>query len=179
MMKKHTTRTSLLAFLLFVSLFIISLLMLFGTCELTFLATQLEHNYPVIYLDCGYLVPIAGIFLFLPLSIFMLWQYLYLKKWNLHLSSKHLSTRILTVVAVVSILIVFPGQSIEKSRIEKIAEQHGYQPCPPFTLLMGSATIDAWVKDFSLCNDPEVDRLARYGYRNEPAKIAKLLADRE
>ncbi|WP_055733184.1 hypothetical protein [Agarivorans gilvus] len=101
------------------------------------------------------------------------------KKRNLHLGPKHLSVKTLTVVAIFSILIILPGQSLEKSRIEKIAEQHGYQPCPPFTLLMGSVSIDAWVKDFSLCNDPEVDKLARYGYRGEPAKIAKLLADRE
>jgi len=153
--------------------------MLFCTGELTFLSTQIKQNYPVIYLDSGYLIPIAGIILFLSLSIFMLWQYTCLKKRNLHLGPKHLSVKTLTVVAIFSILIILPGQSLEKSRIERIAEQHGYQPCPPFTLLIGSATIDAWVKDFSLCNDPEVDKLARYGYPDEPAQIAKLLANRD
>ncbi len=80
MKKKYTTRTFLLGFLFFMSLFVLCLLMLFCTGELTFLSTQIKQNYPVIYLDSGYLIPIAGIILFLSLSIFMLWQYTCLKK---------------------------------------------------------------------------------------------------
>ncbi|WP_432452017.1 hypothetical protein ACRRS0_13310 [Agarivorans sp. QJM3NY_29] len=55
---------------------------------------------------------------------------------------------------------------------------NGYQACPAFSLLMSSVSIDAWVKDLSLCSDPEVDKIAMYGYATEPAKIAKLIATR-
>ncbi|WP_432455189.1 MULTISPECIES: hypothetical protein [unclassified Agarivorans] len=140
---------------------------------------QIGNGFPVIYLDVSYCFLIAGVICTFACSLLMLWQYVCLKKTNLALTAKHLSVRVFALAIIVSVAFVLPGRHIEKSRIEKIAEQHGYQACPPFTLLMGSATIDAWVKDFSLCNDPEVDKLAQYGYPDEPAQIAKLLADRE
>jgi len=146
---------------------------------LGYLSYQLNNDYKVIYLDSQYFGMIGASVVLLSAGLFMFWQYICLKRFDLSLGPNHLSTKAFAVVAVIGFLFILPGQSIEKNRIEKIAEQHGYQPCPPFTLLMGSVSIDAWVKDFSLCNDPEVDKLARYGYPDEPVKIAKLLADRE
>ncbi|GGB12436.1 hypothetical protein [Agarivorans gilvus] len=179
MIKKHTPKTALLACLAFFILFNIFTLALFYSNMLSEFSTQISGQYPVIYLDVSYCFLIAGAICTLACSILMLWQYICLKKNNLALTAKHRSVRVFILVVIVSVAFVLPGRHIEKSRIEKIAEQYGYQPCPPFTLLIGSATIDAWVKDFSLCNDPEVDKLARYGYPGEPAQIAKVLANRD
>jgi hypothetical protein len=161
------------------TLCLLSGFMLVSYNTLEYLGIQLYNDYKVIYLDSRYFGLIGASFGLLSAGLFMLWQYICLKRFDLSLGPKHLSTKAFAVAAVIGFLFIFPGQSIEKSRIEKIAEQHGYQACPPFTLLMGSSTIDAWVKDFSLCNDPEVDKLAQYGYPDEPAQIAKLLADRK
>ncbi|MGY5450343.1 hypothetical protein ACVFI8_05285 [Agarivorans sp. MS3-6] len=178
-MTKQTAKKSLLGFLFFSCIFAIACSILFLTDMLTSLQTQLTGGFPVIYLDAKYSGYIGGAISTLAGALFMLWQFRNTTKGGPPLSLKNNSTKAFALAIIIGFLFIFPGQSIEKKRIEKIAEQHGYQACPPFTLLMSSATIDAWVNDFSLCSDPEVDKLARYGYRSEPAKIAKLLADRD
>ena len=138
---------------------------------------QLSLKYPVIYIDVSYCYILAGI---LVLSIFLLAAVLKaqeLKKQNIGKFAK--SIKLLSILMLASTLIAFPGKSIEKWRVEKLITKSGYKSCPEFTLLFGKPSVNAWVNDFGLCSDPEVNHLAKYGYRNEPAKIAKLLADRE
>ena len=179
MKTEQTTRKSLLGFLIFSSLFFIACWLLFMTDMVSATQNQLANKLPVIYLDTKYAGYIGGAITTLTGAFFMLWQFRNTIKGAPPLSLKNNSTKAFALAILIGFLFIFPGQSIEKSRIEKIAEQHGYQACPPLTLLMSSVSIDAWVKDFSLCNDPEVDKLARYGYPDDPAQIAKLLANRE
>ncbi|WP_432455191.1 MULTISPECIES: hypothetical protein [unclassified Agarivorans] len=177
-----TKRKSLLGFLLFSVLLIPFFEALFGNNvpdKFEQLSQQLAKIYPVIYINVEYSAFISGGIIGLTGAIFMLWQFACLRKGKQARSLKHLSTKAFVVAIIISFLFIFPGRHIERSHKESRAAQQGYQACPPFTLLMSSVSIDAWVKDFSLCNDPEVDKLARYGYPDEPAKIAKMLADRE
>ncbi len=179
MTTEQTTKKSLLGFLVFSSLFFISCGLLFLTDMVSATQNQLISKFPVIYLDAKYVGYVGGAITTLTGALFMLWQFRNTIKGKAPLSLKNNSTKAFALAIIIGFLFIFPGQSIEMSRLAKIAEKNGYQPCPPFTLLMGSVSIDAWVKDFSLCNDPEVDKLARYGYPDEPAQIAKLLANRE
>ncbi|UPW19585.1 hypothetical protein M0C34_04720 [Agarivorans sp. TSD2052] len=139
---------------------------------------QLAANYPVIYINIEYSTFIAGGIIALSGAMFMLWQLICLNKGKPPRSSEHYSTKAFATAAIIGFLFIFPGRHIERSHMESLAEQKSYQACPPFTLLMNSVSIDAWVKDFSLCNDPEVDKIAMYGYPDEPAKIAELIAMR-
>ena len=177
-----TTKKSLLGFLLFSVLLIPFFEALFGNHEpdrFGQLNQQLANHYPVIYINAEYSPFISGGIIGFAGAIFMLWQFICLRKGKPPRSLKDLSTKTFVVAIIISFLFIFPGRHIERSHKESLAKQQGYQPCPPFTLLMSSVSIDAWVEDFSLCHDPEVDKLARYGYPDEPAKIAKILGDRK
>ncbi|WP_432455733.1 hypothetical protein ACRRS0_09780 [Agarivorans sp. QJM3NY_29] len=178
-MIKHSPRTALTSSLFCFAICLISIVMLFSTNMLNFFNHQVIHNYQVIYLDAKYSGFIGSSIVTLSGALFMLWQYICLKRSNESLNAKHQSVKVLTIVVIIGFLFIFPGQSLEKSRLESRAEEEGYQACPPFTLLISSVSIDAWVKDFELCNDPEVGKLARYGYPEEPEKIAKLLSKRK
>ena len=175
-------KKSLLGFLLFSILLIPFFEALFRRNELDrfgHLNQQLAKHYPVIYIQIEYSAFISGGIIGLTGAMFMLWQFACLKKGEQARTLKHLSTKAFVVAIIISFLFIFPGRHIERSYKEKVATQQGYQPCPPFTLLMSSVSIDAWVKDFSLCHDPEVEKLAIYGYPDEPEKIAKMLGDRK
>ncbi|GGB12431.1 hypothetical protein [Agarivorans gilvus] len=138
---------------------------------------QLSMKYPVIYIDVGYCYILAGIFVLANFILAAALKSIELK--NKSVGKFARSIKVLTILMLASTLIAFPGKAFEKWRVEKLVSDREYKSCPEFTLLFGKTSINVWVNDFSLCHDPEVDKLARYGYPDEPAKIAKMLADRE
>lgn len=137
---------------------------------------QISMNYPVIYIDVGYCFSIAGLLILSAFTITATLKILEIKSDNPNRFGKAIT--FLSLFMLVSALIAFPGRSIEKWRLEQLITVHGYQACPDLTLLFGTPTIDAWVTDFGLCSDPEIQKIAQSGYHLEPTKIAELIAMR-
>jgi len=127
-----TTKKSFLGFLLFTVLLIPFFEALFGNNVFNrfgAFSQQLNKHYPVIYINVEYCVFIAGGIVGLAGAIFMLWQFVCLRKGKQTRSLKHLSTKVFVVAIITSFLFIFPGRHIERSHKENLATQQGYQPC--------------------------------------------------
>lgn len=129
--------------------------------EFKTLPKQIVNDYGIVYIDPTYLVFYAT-FLFVPPYV---WCVVKLSLWGK--DSLGIAVKLLVVTTLLALIIAVPGQLFEYHRQSIMAREHGYNDCPPFTLLSSTHIIKAMVKDLQYCTDDEINSIAKYGYLRE------------
>ncbi|WP_157134314.1 hypothetical protein [Photobacterium profundum] len=134
-----------------------------GTLSLT---EQMTLGYEVIYIDVSYMSFISAV-ISIPFIIIAIIIVNHCRKKNKNLTSYRRFFIISTVVVLLSLGITIPGRSLEAMRVTSIVENRGYIKCPTFTLLFGVKAVDAFARRLNYCHEPEIMRIAQYGYMDE------------
>ncbi|WP_372627912.1 hypothetical protein [Arsukibacterium sp.] len=87
--------------------------------------------------------------------------------------------KILASFALAGLLVMFVGSHIITAHWQSKADAAGFAPCPAMTLLPNRATMEVWVKNETLCYDPDMRRILRRGTKDEIAQVAQHLNARE
>lgn len=80
-----------------------------------------------------------------------------------------------TVAIILSLVGVFAGKMVLSKNWDSQAKQQGYQPCPAGTLLSNRLTYTAWVKNETLCFNPEIRRVISRGTPEETQQVERML----
>ncbi|MAD73249.1 MAG: hypothetical protein CML20_00320 [Rheinheimera sp.] len=169
--------TSLLAFLLMLTLSVSAVVML--TAELRHHANAIASGSPLIIISSMHTYgPGIIVGAFSGALLFLLY-FMYRCVFQTETLFFKRSEKILASLASIGLVVIFVGSHLITSHWQSKADTAGFVPCPAMTLLSNRVTMEVWVRDEALCYDGDVRRILRRGTKDETTQVAQYLSVKE